>query len=118
MVTVKVMIEAAPVFAEPATAVAYGGAAAGTRIRTRAPGAAAHSEGGATWVWRRDGGGCCYRDPLTGVTCGATHLVQIDHIVPVAQGGTADLVDLRLRCMAHNRRRDPRCASYRSAPAA
>ena len=36
-------------------------------------------------VWRRDGGTCCYQDPLTGVTCGATHLVQIDHIVPVVQ---------------------------------
>ena len=69
-------------------------------------------------VWRRDGGTCCYQDPLTGVTCGATHLVQIDHIVPVAQGGSNDLVNLRLRCTVHNRRRDPRCASYRSAPAA
>ena len=69
-------------------------------------------------VWRRDGGTCCYQDPLTGVTCGSTHLVQIDHIVPVAQGGTDDIANLRLRCMVHNRRRDPRCASYRSAPAA
>ena len=69
-------------------------------------------------VWRRDGGACCYQDPLTGVTCGSTHLVQIDHIVPVAQGGSNDMVNLRLRCTVHNRRRDPRCASYRSAPAA
>ena len=69
-------------------------------------------------VWRRDGGTCCYQDPLTGVTCGSTHLVQIDHIVPVAQGGSNDMVNLRLRCTVHNRRRDPRCASYRSAPAA
>ena len=69
-------------------------------------------------VWRRDGGACCYRDPLTGVTCGSTHLVQIDHIVPVAQGGSDDIANLRLRCAVHNRRRDPRCASYRSAAAA
>ena len=69
-------------------------------------------------VWRRYGGACCYQDPLTGVTCGSTHLVQIDHIVPVAQGGSDDISNLRLRCSVHNRRRDPRCASYRSAPAA
>ena len=69
-------------------------------------------------LWRRDGGACCYHDPLTGVTCGSTHLVQIDHIVPVAQGGSDDIANLRLRCAVHNRRRDSRCASYRSAPAA
>ena len=69
-------------------------------------------------VWRRDGGTCCYQDPLTGVTCGSTHLVQIDHIVPVAQGGSDDIANLRLLCAVHNRRRDPRCASYRSAAAA
>ena len=69
-------------------------------------------------VWRRDGGTCCYRDPLTGVTCGSTHLLQIDHIVPVAQGGSDDIANLRLLCAVHNRRRDPRCASYRSAAAA
>ena len=68
-------------------------------------------------VWRRCGGACCYQDPLTGVSCGSTHLVQIDHIVPLAQGGSDDISNLRLRCAVHNRRRDPRCASYRSAPA-
>ena len=68
-------------------------------------------------VWRRDGGACCYQDPLTGVTCGSTHLLQIDHIVPVAQGGSDDIANLRLLCAVHNRRRDPRCASYRSAAA-
>ena len=68
-------------------------------------------------VWRRDGGACCYQDPLTGVTCGSTHLLQIDHIVPVAQGGSDDIANLRLLCAVHNRLRDPRCASYRSAAA-
>ena len=68
-------------------------------------------------VWRRYGGACCYQDPLSGVTCGSTHLVQIDHIVPLAQGGSDDIPNLRLCCAVHNRRRDPRCARYRSAPA-
>ena len=38
-------------------------------------------------VWQRDGGRCCYRDPLTGRRCTSSHLLQIDHLLPVAQGG-------------------------------
>ena len=30
-------------------------------------------------VWLRDGGRCCYRDPLTGRRCTSSHLLQIDH---------------------------------------
>ena len=37
-------------------------------------------------VWRRYGAACCYRDPHTGMICGSTHLLQIDHIVPWALG--------------------------------
>ena len=50
-------------------------------------------------VWLRDGGRCCYRDPLTGRRCTSSHLLQIDHLLPVAQGGGPDL--LHLRCFAH-----------------
>ena len=35
-------------------------------------------------VWHRDGGRCCYRDPLTGRRCTSSHLLQIDHLLPVA----------------------------------
>ena len=66
-------------------------------------------------VWRTYGGACCYQDPYTGVICGSTHLLQIDHIVPWALGGSDDLPNLRLHCAVHNRQRDPRCASYGSA---
>ena len=38
-------------------------------------------------VWLRDGGRCCYRDPLTGRRCNSSHLLQIDHLLPVAEGG-------------------------------
>ena len=32
-------------------------------------------------VWLRDGGRCCYRDPLTGRRCNSSHLLQIDHLL-------------------------------------
>ena len=38
-------------------------------------------------LWLRDGGRCCYRDPLSGRRCTSSHLLQIDHLLPVAQGG-------------------------------
>ena len=30
-------------------------------------------------IWQRDGGRCCYRDPLTGRRCTSSHLLQIDN---------------------------------------
>ena len=56
-------------------------------------------------VWQRDGGRCCYRDPLTGRRCTSSHLLQIDHLLPVAQGGGPDPDNLVLRCFAHHRMR-------------
>ena len=56
-------------------------------------------------VWQRDGGRCCYRDPLTGRRCNSSHLLQIDHLLPVAQGGGEDPANLRLACFAHHRMR-------------
>ena len=47
-------------------------------------------------VWQRDGGRCCYRDPLTGRRCTSSHLLQIDHLLPVAQGGGPDPDNLAL----------------------
>ena len=43
-------------------------------------------------VGLRDGGRCCYRDPLSGRRCTSSHLLQIDHLLPVAQGGWAGAV--------------------------
>ena len=56
-------------------------------------------------VWQRDGGRCCYRDPLTGRRCNSSHLLQIDHLLPVAQGDGEDPGNLRLACFAHHRMR-------------
>ena len=56
-------------------------------------------------VWQRDGGRCCYRDPLTGRRCTSSHLLQIDHLLPVAQGGGPEPSNLKLSCFAHHRLR-------------
>ena len=56
-------------------------------------------------VWLRDAGRCCYRDPLSGRRCTSSHLLQIDHLLPVAQGGGPEPSNLALRCFAHHRMR-------------
>jgi hypothetical protein len=53
-------------------------------------------------VWERDGGRCCW--PLDGGgTCGSTHQLELDHVVPWARGGEATVANLRVVCRAHNR---------------
>ena len=54
-------------------------------------------------VWRRDGGGCSYVDPHSGRRCGSRFLLELDHIVPFALGGSAEPGNLRLHCSAHHR---------------
>ena len=56
-------------------------------------------------IWQRDGGRCCYRDPLTGRRCTSSHLLQIDHLLPVAEGGGPEPSNLELLCFAHHRMR-------------
>ena len=56
-------------------------------------------------IWQRDGGRCCYRDPLTGRRCSSSHLLQIDHLLPVSEGGGPEPSNLVLRCFAHHRMR-------------
>ena len=56
-------------------------------------------------VWRRDRGRCSYVDRISGRRCGSQHLLQIDHVVPYAQGGAAEPNNLRLLCAAHHRHR-------------
>jgi hypothetical protein len=52
-------------------------------------------------VWARDGGRCCW--PLDGGgTCGSTHRLELDHVVPWAKGGDDSIANLRLACSRHN----------------
>ena len=57
------------------------------------------------YVWQRDEGRCRYRDPLTGRRCSSSHLLQIDHVLPVAEGGGPVPENCRLLCAAHHRLR-------------
>ncbi len=63
-------------------------------------------------VWLRDGGRCRYRDPLTGRRCNSSHLLQIHHLLPVADGGGPEPENLALACLAHHRM----CHGYGPAP--
>ena len=41
-------------------------------------------------VWERDRGCCSYVDLSSGRRCGSRHLLQIDHVLPFALGGSAE----------------------------
>ena len=56
-------------------------------------------------VWQRDGGMCSFVDPDSGRRCGSRFLLEFDHVVPYAAGGTHDAGNLRLYCGAHHRYR-------------
>jgi 5-methylcytosine-specific restriction endonuclease McrA len=53
-------------------------------------------------VFVRDKQQCTYVAP-DGTRCGSAHVLQIDHINPVARGGASTLDNLRLLCAQHNR---------------
>jgi hypothetical protein len=52
-------------------------------------------------VWKRDAGRCTW--PLaSGGVCGCTRHLQLDHIVPLARGGSSTADNLRVLCAPHN----------------
>lgn len=53
-------------------------------------------------VFTRDRQQCTYVSP-GGKRCASTHVLQIDHIRPVARGGVSTIDNLRLLCAYHNR---------------
>jgi 5-methylcytosine-specific restriction endonuclease McrA len=61
---------------------------------------------------------CTYVGP-DGMRCNSTHVLQIDHINPVARGGAAVIDNLRLLCAYHNRLESERLMGKREpgAPA-
>ena len=69
-------------------------------------------------VWRRDGGCCSYVDPHSGRRCGSRFLLELDHIVPFALGGSAEPGNLRLHCSAHHRFRHRQADRRQTGPRA
>jgi 5-methylcytosine-specific restriction endonuclease McrA len=53
-------------------------------------------------VFARDRGRCTYVG-TGGRRCGSTQALQVDHVTPVARGGTSTPGNLRLLCAFHNR---------------
>jgi hypothetical protein len=52
-------------------------------------------------VWRRDGGRCQWR-LASGEICGCTRHLQLDHVRPLALGGTSTVDNVRILCRSHN----------------
>ena len=46
---------------------------------------------------------CEWRDSITNERCDCKHGLQVDHIIPLAYGGTNDFSNLRMLCGRHNR---------------
>lgn len=53
-------------------------------------------------LWTRAKGRCEYKSGKNGRKCASSHCLQVEHIHPVALGGSNDLVNLALFCRAHN----------------
>ncbi|MBX3018322.1 MAG: HNH endonuclease [Bdellovibrionaceae bacterium] len=54
-------------------------------------------------IFLRAGGCCEHVDLASGRRCGSAYQPQVDHIQPVARGGTNDPANLQLLCGSHNR---------------
>jgi hypothetical protein len=53
-------------------------------------------------VWQRADHKCEYTDPRSKRRCGQKRFLHIDHIRPIAQGGSDSFANLQLLCSAHN----------------
>lgn len=56
-------------------------------------------------IWIRDGGCCQFACQKTGRKCASTAFLDIDHRIPLGEGGTDEESNLTLACASHNRRR-------------
>ena len=66
-------------------------------------------------VFERDGGQCTFVG-INNHRCTSTQALQIDHIVPVALGGTSTADNLRLLCAKHNRAEAERLLGTAAVP--
>jgi hypothetical protein len=57
------------------------------------------------FVWKRAKACCEQKLNGMGEKCGSKYALQVDHVVPVALGGTDEVENLQLLCRAHNSRR-------------
>jgi 5-methylcytosine-specific restriction endonuclease McrA len=55
-----------------------------------------------TAVWNKSNSRCCYIDKVTQKQCASQYALEIDHIMPLALGGSNEPQNLRLLCRAHN----------------
>jgi hypothetical protein len=53
-------------------------------------------------IWQRADHQCEYKDPRSHRRCGQKRFLQIDHIKPLAKGGSDSFANLQLLCSAHN----------------
>lgn len=53
-------------------------------------------------VYFKSRGICTYKDPTTNKQCGSRHLLQVEHIHPIALGGKTEINNLTLLCRSHN----------------
>ncbi len=53
-------------------------------------------------VWRKAEGKCCFVSTENQLRCNSVYQLEVDHIVPLALGGTSTIENLRLVCRAHN----------------
>ena len=59
-------------------------------------------------IYKRAHSQCEHVDPKTGQRCERRYHLQIDHIIPLANGGTNDFANLQLLCRPHNLRKGAR----------
>jgi len=57
------------------------------------------------YIWRRARACCEYVDPQSGKRCDSKFALELDHIQPLALGGTEEVQNLQLLCRSHNSRR-------------
>jgi 5-methylcytosine-specific restriction endonuclease McrA len=53
-------------------------------------------------TFQKADGQCEYMDTESGRRCSCRTFLQVDHIVPLALGGTTESDNLRILCQAHN----------------
>jgi hypothetical protein len=56
-------------------------------------------------VWQICDGRCTFTDPVSGRRCSSQYCLEIEHIIPIALGGSNELSNLSLLCRLHNQYR-------------